>query len=172
MQGGKKDVEAGITLSSSTSVSLEVAVSHAKCAGRPWQKAAHAIPIAACCSSICCEIQTVTTAKMDAPDCDSVSTHNHLHRCQVHFIRTSACSASVLMGREKRRVLQMCRAQTINQVTDQRNSPGAFSVKDGTNEVTRHTDSDAYCGTGSGKASDTMWDSGLLYTNPFKLNPT
>lgn len=133
MKGEKKDVEAGITLSSSTSVSLEVAVSHTKCVGR-----LSTIPIAACCSSMCCEIQTVTTAQMDTEHqrlCDSVSAHNHLHRCHVHFTKTSTCSASVLMGREKSRVSQTCRAQTIKQVTHQRNSPGAFTVKDGTNVV-------------------------------------
>lgn len=177
MQGEKKD---DITLSSSTSVSLEVAVSHTKCVGWPCQKSEggpSTIPIAACCWSMCCEIQTVTTAKMGTEHhrlCDSVSAHNHLHRCHVHFIKTSACSASVLMGREKSRVSQMCRAQTVKQVIDQRNSLGAFTVKDGTNVVPswgNQTDSDAYCRTGSGKASDTMWNPGLLRTNPFKLNP-
>lgn len=34
--------------------------------------------------------------------CDSVSALNHLHRCHIHFITTSSCSASVLMGREKK----------------------------------------------------------------------
>lgn len=148
---GKKGCRSWSNTDLFITVSLQVAVSHTKRVGQSPQRSEGCpttIPIAACCSSMCCDIQTVTTAKMDTKHwrlCDSVSALNHLHRCHIHFITTSSCSASVLRGREKSWVLQMCRAETtIKQVTDQRNSPGVFTVEDTQMlfllEVTRWTD--------------------------------
>lgn len=62
-----------------------------------------------------CEIQTVTTAKMDIEYkifSDSASALNYLLRCHIRFIKTSTCSASVLMGRKKD---ESCRCAKLRQ---------------------------------------------------------
>jgi len=51
-----------------------------------------------------CKIQTATMAKMDMEYqnfSDSGLSLNHLLRCHIHFIKTSACSAFVLIGPKK-----------------------------------------------------------------------
>lgn len=138
-QGKKKDIEAGVTLSSSISVSLEVVVSHTKCVGWAPQRSEG-------CPRYHSHSCLLLTHVLWNTDCDdSKDGHRALWfslssqpptQISHPFHKASACSASVLMGEKKSWVLQMCRAQTTTkQVTDERNSPAVFTVKDGTNVV-------------------------------------
>lgn len=129
------------------------------------------------CSSMCCDNTDWDNSKDGHSTKDSVIQPQLSTICTCHnlVIKTSTCSVSVLIGRGKIWVSQMCRAQTtIKQDTDQRNSPGLFTVKDSTHVVPsrgNHANSAAHCRTSSQKASDSMWDPGLLHSKPFKLNP-
>lgn len=142
--GGKKDVEAGVVPSSSATmasvpVSLEVAVITSRACwlttsevGGPPQLQLPVLPVTQ--PRAYCEIQPVTTAKMDTEHqnfSDSASVLKHLLRCHICFINTFTSSASVLTGRKKAESGRGAKLrQQLREVADQINSLGASTVND------------------------------------------
>lgn len=104
-QGKKKDIEAGVTLSSSISVSLEVVVSHTKCVGWAPQRSEG-------CPRYHSHSCLLLTHVLWNTDCDdSKDGHRALWfslssqpptQISHPFHKASTCSASVLMGEKKK----------------------------------------------------------------------